>query len=357
MELKNIKRNHVSNRNDEKNLCSVCAIVFRAHQFKHSKALATNHQKLTKQIKVKSLLATIFSTLILASLTLDTCNAGVLDFTKSTSETKETFLIYDLADFSAPVGQLKERVKEALIYRGDNAIVNESLPPTQLPKFPGKIEFKTMNFGPASINIPSCPGSIFTVSSSDTGGSSYGETARYMACAFPYAGGYRINFYASYVNASGKGLMGISKALAKAMTGAVGINADPQTFINTSIAKMEELFTASGYKYQIVEMRPVVPGKNLVDDPILKLQAIEAKRGDDRSKRMAARAELAKLTIDASDRGRLIKAIQSQDEDVISLFVEAGAIDFSARDETGKQLADYATKPSIRAMLIPGSVN
>jgi len=29
MELKNIKRNHVSNRNDEKNLCSDCAIVFR----------------------------------------------------------------------------------------------------------------------------------------------------------------------------------------------------------------------------------------------------------------------------------------------------------------------------------------
>jgi hypothetical protein len=151
--------------------------------------------------------------------------------------------------------------------------------------------------------------------------------------------------------------MGISKALAKAVTGAVGINSDPQAFIETSIAKMEELFNASGYKYQLVEMRPAIPGKNLVEDPILKQQATEAKRGGDRAKRLAARAELAKLSIDASDRARLIKAVQSQDEDIVALFVEAGAMDLNARDEAGKQLSDYATNPSIRALLPSDSTN
>jgi hypothetical protein len=172
-----------------------------------------------------------------------------------------------------------------------------------------------------------------------------------MTCAFPYAGGFRINFYASYVNQSGSGLMGMSKSLAKAITSAVGINSDPQAFIETSIAKMEELFTASGYKFQIVEMRPTLAGKAVVEDPLVRQQTLEAKRGGDRAKRMGARSELGKLSIDASDRGRLIKAIQAQDEDIVSLFLESGAVDLSARDEEGKQLCDYATSPSIRALL------
>lgn len=298
-----------------------------------------------------SIIKGLSSVAVLTALSLQSAHAGLFDFAKSTTETKETFLVYDLADFSAPLGELEEKVKQALIYRGDNAVVKESLLPTELPKVPAKIEFKTINFGPVSMSMPSCPGSAFVISSSDASGASYGEAARYMACAFPYAGGYRVNFYASYVNKSGNGLLGISKALAKAVTGAVGINSEPQAFIETSIAKMEELFTASGYKYQIVEMRPAISGKNLVEDPILKQQAVETKRGTDRAKRMAARAELAKLSIDASDRPRLIKAIQSQDEDIVALFVEAGAVDLSARDEAGKQFADYTTNPSIRALL------
>jgi hypothetical protein len=294
---------------------------------------------------------------LIAMVPFQSAHADLFDFTKTTTETKETFLVYDFADFSAPIGQLQEMVKKALTYRGDNAVVKESLLTSELPKFPAKIQFKTVNFGPVSMTMPSCPNAAFLVTSIDDRGSSYGESARYMACAFPYDGGYRVNFYASYVKKSGEGMMGISKALAKAVTGAVGINSDPQAFIETSIAKMEELFNSSGYKYQIVEMRPTIAGKSLVEDPILKQQASEAKRGSDRAKRMAARAELAKLSIDASDRMRLIKAIQSQDEDIVALFVEAGAMDWNAQDDAGKKLADYATGPSIRALLPKAATN
>jgi len=278
-------------------------------------------------------------------------NAGLFDFAKTTTETKEIFLIYDLPGFSSPLENLKDKVKESLVYRGDNAVVKEFMLTGESPKFPSKIEFKVINLGIVSLSIPSCPGSGFLVSSSDVSGASYGETAKYIACAFPYSGGYRVNFYASYVNSSGEGIMGISKALAKAVTGAVGINSSPQAFIETSIAKMEELFTASGWSYQIIEMRPSIAGKTLVEDPLVKQQAIEAKRGGDRTKRMAARAELSKLSIDANDRARLVKAIQTQDEDIVALFVEANAMDLSARDESGKQLIDYSNSPSIRALL------
>jgi hypothetical protein len=148
----------------------------------------------------KAIFTAVNTAAILILLSLQSAYAGLLDFTKSTTETKETFLVYDLAEFSAPLSQLEDKVKQALIYRGDNAIVTESLLPSELPKFPAKIEFKKINFGPVSMSMPSCPGSAFVISSSDASGSSYGESARYMACAFPYAGGYRINFYASYVS-------------------------------------------------------------------------------------------------------------------------------------------------------------
>ena len=305
----------------------------------------------------KSLFISLSSASILMMLPFQSAHADLLDAFKSKTESKDIFLVYDLENFSAPVDELKDKVKQALTYRGDNAFIKETLLPADLPKFPAKIEFKTMNLGPVSMTIPSCPGSAFSISSNDASGASYGETSKYMACAFPYAGGYRVNFYASYVNQSGDGVMGISKAIAKSIVSAAGLNTSPQAFIETSIAKMEELFNASGYKFQIVEMRPTIPGKNLVADPILKKQASETKRTGDRAKRMAARAELAKLSIDASDRARLIKAIQSQDEDIVALFVEAGAMDFSAKDEAGKQLMEYATSPSIKAYFPVASNN
>jgi hypothetical protein len=89
----------------------------------------------------------------------------------------------------------------------------------------------------------------------------------------------------------------------------------------------------------------------VVADPLALQQADASKRTGDRSKRMAARAELNKLGVDASDRARFQRAAQSDDEDIVALFVEAGAVDLKSRDADGKTMSDYASKPMIRALL------
>ena len=277
-----------------------------------------------------------------------------LDFAKSKTENREFFLVYDMAGFSGNPTDLKERVREALTYQGDNAYVKESLQIEAVPQFPGKLTIKSLGMNlPISINIPSCPGAAFTVSSSDQSLSKWGDSAQYMACGFRYSGGYRVNFYSSYHSSSG-GINGLlsGKTLVKLVSDAVGFNGNPQRFIESSISKLEELFTKSGWTYSIVEMSPVLEGRTVVEDPFATRQAVEGKRSGDRTRRLAARAELSKLGVDASDRTRFIRAIETGDEDVMDLFVEAGALDLNSKDATGKTPADYATNSVIRARLV-----
>lgn len=281
---------------------------------------------------------------------------GLFDFARTKTESKETFLVYDLPGFNGDRADIKSRVREALTYQGDNAFVKESLITGDAPRYPGKLTLKPLGANlPVSINIPSCDGAVFTVSSSDNSMAQYGDSARYMACGFSYAGGYRVNFYATYSTTSG-GVGGIlsGKTIGKVFTDAVGLGSNPQKFIESSIAKMEELFNSNGWKFALVEMNPAIPGKVVSADPLVVQQASETKRGADRGKRMAARAELNKLGIDASDRARFQRAVQTDDEDLVAFFVEAGAVDTKSKDANGKTMLEYANKPAIRDLLALG---
>lgn len=279
--------------------------------------------------------------------------AGILDFTKTKTETSETFIVYDLAGFSGTASELKSRVREALTYQGDNAYVSDMLQTGEAPRYPSKLTLKPLALNlPINISIPSCNGATFIVSSQDNSMAQYGDSSRYMACGFPYAGGYRVDFYAAYSTTSG-GVGGLfnGKTLGSLVTNAVGINSNPQGFINSSINKMEELFKSSGWSYNIVEMNPAINGKTAVTDPLGTKQLAETKRSEGREKRLAARAELVKLGVDASDRARFVKATQTSDEDLVALFVEAGAVDLKAKDNSGKTIADYASSQKIRDLL------
>lgn len=173
-----------------------------------------------------------------------------------------------------------------------------------------------------------------------------------MACGYRYAGGYRVNFYARYQSTSG-GLGGLlsGKTLGSALAGAVGLSNSPQQFIEASIKKLEALFAASNWAYNIVEMTPALEGKTVVPDPLLVAQAAAERKKTDRAARLAARTELQKLGMDASDRARFIRAVESGDEDVVALYLEAGAVDVNAPDATGKRVRDYATKRSVKELL------
>lgn len=278
---------------------------------------------------------------------------GIFDFARTKTDSRETFLVYDLPEFSGTVSDIKNSVREALTYQGDHAFIKENLQIGDVPRYPGKLTLKQLAPNlPVSITLPSCDGAAFVASSSDYSLAKYGDSAHYMACGFPYVGGYRVNFYASYSTTSG-GVGGIfsGKTIGKIFTDAVGLSSDPQKFIDSSIAKMEESFNNNGWKFTLVEMKPEISGKAVSADPLAIQQASESKRSGDRSKRMAARAELNKLGIDASDRARFQRAVQSDDEDIVALFVEAGAVDLKSRDADGKTMTDYASKPAVRGLL------
>lgn len=301
---------------------------------------------------IKKSLAPLAALTVMAAV--PTANAeGIFDFVKEKTESGETYLVYDFNGYKGTVAELKKVVTEALSYHGDKAYVKDNLITGEVPRYPGKLKLKSLGMNlPVSIMIPNCEGSSFTVSSSDNSLARGGETASYMACGFAYQGGFRVNFYSEFKKTSG-GAVGLlsGMTIAKVVTRAVGLSTDPQDFIEASIKKMEELFEKNGWPYQIVEMQPQLKGKIVSPDPIQVKQASEVKRGSDRGKRMAARAELNKLGMDASDRARFQKAIQQSDEDLVALFAEAGAVDLASTDSEGKILADYASKPAIRELL------
>lgn len=282
-----------------------------------------------------------------------TANADLLDFTKTKTESSETFIVYDLAKFSGTSSELKNRVREALTYQGDNAFVKDNLQIEDVPRYPSKLTLKPLAINlPINISIPSCNGAAFIVSSQDSSMTEYGDNARYMACGFPYVGGYRVNFYATFTAKSG-GVSGLlnGKTLGSLIASAVGFGSNPQLFINSSINKMEELFKSSGWSYNIVEMIPTIEGKTAIADPLVNQQITDSKRSAGREKRLAARSELNKLGVDASDRARFIKAVQSNDEDLVAMFVEAGAVDLKVKDSSGKAIGDYTTNEKIRNLV------
>jgi len=313
-----------------------------------------------------SLAITAATATLLLTATVN-AHAGFFDAVSGAVKTKtasaETLLVYDLADFAGTRKELLQAVRIALTYHGDNAVVNEDALEGDAPELPGKLTLKPLAINhPMVVNIrlPECAGATFSVSSLDMSMVSAGDHARYMACGFRYAGGFRVSFYATYTETSG-GVFGLlsGATIGKAVVKAAGLKGAPQDFINASIAKMEQKFGEKGWAYTIVEMRPAIEGKVVSADPIQlrriakteEAKASEAKSAQ-RSQRLAARAELRKLGYDATDAGQFRKAIAAGDEDVVALFVEAGAIDPTAADETGAPFTSYATKPSVKALLV-----
>ena len=321
----------------------------RLSQFKPLPPLGST--RMSRLLNVRKLIGSAAISLLVAQN--PSSAQGMFDFARTKTDSSETFLVYDFPGFSGSTSDIKSSVREALTYQGDNAFIKDNLQSGEPPRYPAKLMLKPLGINlPVSISIPSCEGSAFTVSSSDNSMAKYGDSSRYIACGFPYAGGFRVNFYAHYATTNG-GVFGLisGKTVGKIFTDAVGLSSDPQKFIESSIAKMEELFNNNGWKYSLVEMNPAIPGKVVSADPLVRQQVTESKRTGDRSKRMAARGELGKLGIDASDRARFQRAVQSDDEDLVALFVEAGAIDIKSRDSDGKVMLDYATKPVIRELL------
>ena len=277
--------------------------------------------------------------------------AQIFDVLRPKNEFKSQLYTFDVRGaVDAPV--MRDMVHRALTEHGTNAFTRDNLVSGEPPRYPARMEFKDMSFMAVVVQIPTCAGSSFTVSSNDNSMASWGDSAQYMACGFRYAGGWRVNIYIG-VQSTGGGIAGIlsGKTLGQAISGAIGLASDPMQFMEASIDKLDSQFKAEGFDYALVEAVPNNAKRVVAADPLMNDKAAAERRAADRGKRMAARADLQKLGIDASDRARLIKAIQAGDEDVVALFVEAGALDMNQADAQGRRPVDYASKPAIRDLL------
>lgn len=289
-----------------------------------------------------------------ASTSFGTANAqlsAISDIVKTKTEVRTIVALYDLPGVS-DVKQMKDMVNVALSYHGDNAFVREFIVRDAAPKYPATMTFKDFSLGPFAVQFPQCEGALFSISSNDGSMQKWGEGANYTACGFPYDGGLRVSFYASLSSTNG-GVTGIlsGKTIGMAVLKAVGLLSDPVQFVEASLGKLESLMTEAGIGYSLVEMQPVLGSRQVAGDPLAKQKVAAEKRAADRGKRLVARTELNKLGIDAADRVRFIKAVQSGDEDVVALFLEAGAIDAAVADREGKKPVDYADNPAVRELL------
>jgi len=276
-------------------------------------------------------------------------HAQLMEFLKGKTEHRSQLYVYDVrGQVDAPV--LKDMVYKALTEQTSSASVKENLVQGDPPRFPAKMTFREMSFMATVVQIPACDGASFTVSSSDNSLSAWGDSSQYMACAFRYADGWRVNLYVGMQSKEG-GILDLGPKLARAVARKAGWASDPAAFMETSVDRLEQLFKEAGLQYALVEAVPNRANRTVAEDTLAKTQAAAEKRAADRGKRMAARAELQKLGIDASDRARFIRAVQSGDEDVVALFLEAGAIDPTEVDSSGRRPADYASKPAVRELL------
>lgn len=286
-----------------------------------------------------------------AAACMATLPAHAIEALKHKTEIKNIFLVYDIPSTQLTREQVKDYVYKALTTRGDDAKVEDLMVSGPAPAQPSKMGFKTLQFLTSTIQYPTCGDqAVFMVGSSDSSGARWGDESNYLACGYRYDGGYRVDLYATFSQKQ-SGLFSLGATLAKAATSAMGIKSEPIDFIMDSLDAFENALKQDNVSYSIIEMTPTLPGREVVPDPLVARQEAAAKQSSDRAKRLAARADLSKLGCDAADRSRFIKAIQGSDEDLVALYVEAGAIDLAEADATGKKPVDYATKPTIKALL------
>jgi hypothetical protein len=284
-------------------------------------------------------------------ITTTPAHAFLQNLVRTTTESKSVAATYDLPGIS-DAKAVQDIVHKALTYHGDNAHVKSGVPGLAVPQYPKKITFKPFNIGPFSMQLPICEDAAFTVSSTDGSMAQWGDSANYMACGFAYQGGFRVSIYAQSQSTNG-GAAGLlsGKTIGKLITSAIGLQSDPMKFVEASLTKMEQLMSEAQINYTLVDMSPLMGQRVVSADPLVEKQRSVEKRAGDRAKRLAARGELGKLGVDAADRERFMRAVQSGDEDLVALFLEAGAIDPNQPDASGRRAIDLAQKPAVRELL------
>jgi hypothetical protein len=205
--------------------------------------------------------------LVIAALPVHAQNA-IADLGGSTTREKNVFAVYDLRGANIDSAAIEKIVLDSIRLHARDAQVREGIVPQPYPDSPGQMTIgQRSNGGPK----PECAGEVFSIEGIDSALSKYGEKTYHRACLFPYAGGYRINYYAIYVQQSGAGNANpnvLAAMLGRAMGSIVGVG-DSSTAINKVLENLESGLQGAGIGFKLVQLQPKdLPGRTVVADDL-----------------------------------------------------------------------------------------
>lgn len=195
------------------------------------------------------------------------------DLGGSTTREKMFLAVYDLPDPNLDTSAVEQIALDAMRLYARNARVQHGLPPASLPAYPEQIKTERT---PGGGQKATCQGEVFSLEGLDTSMAGYGEGTYHRACLFPYAGGYRLNYFAAHAAQSGAGNPNpnvLAAMLGRAMASAVGIG-DTSSFVNKIFGRIEEGLGKQSVPFRLVQLHPRnLEGRVVVADTLVRPNA------------------------------------------------------------------------------------
>ena len=207
--------------------------------------------------------------LVLASASAHAQNP-LTEIAGSTYREKTVYAVYDLPGKDLKVEVIESAALDAVRTYARNSQVRQGIPMTPFPDYPGQMTIGTRNSGGPK---PDCAGEVFSIEGLDKSMAKYGEATYHRFCLFPYAGGYRLNYFALYGQQSGVGNANpnvLSAMLGRAMGSLVGLG-DSSVTINKMLERLESNLHDAGMNYKLVQLHPKdMTGRVLLEDDLVR---------------------------------------------------------------------------------------
>jgi len=213
----------------------------------------------------------LYSSLSLTAISLSALAQNPLtEIAGSTYREKTVYAVYDLPGKDLKVEAIESAALDAVRTYARNSQVRQGIPMTPFPEYPGQMTIGTRNSGGPK---PDCAGEVFSIEGLDKSMAKYGEATYHRFCLFPYAGGYRLNYFALYGQQSGVGNSNpnvLSAMLGRAMGSLVGLG-DSSAIINKMLERLEGNLRDAGMTYKLVQLHPKdMAGRVLVEDDLVR---------------------------------------------------------------------------------------
>lgn len=220
------------------------------------------------------LLSRLFAALAMTACALPSYSQNIItELGGSTYREKTVFAVYDLASKDYNVEAIETASLDAIRLYARDAQVRQGITPSPFPDYPSQMTLgRRLNGGPK----PDCSGELLSIEGIDSSMAKYGENTYHRICLFPYAGGYRINYFAIYGQQSGAGNTNpnvLAGMFGRVMSNAVGFG-DGSSIINKLLAKLESNLQGAGLGFKLVQLHPKdLGGRLAVEDSLAKQAA------------------------------------------------------------------------------------